>query len=143
MSKNPKVLKDMYANWPWFATLVDLLEMILVKSEEKIAENYDKQLVTEPESLALGKELRTRLATTTSAVLKVSGNPSLQAKNVILLRSLMVRNPYVDPLNILQAELLRRLRDTTVTRSEEERNILQDALLITINGIANGMRNSG
>ena len=53
-----------------------------------------------------------------------------------------VRNPYVDPLNIIQAELLRRLRHDTPANEEEE-VVLRDALLITINGIANGMRNSG
>jgi phosphoenolpyruvate carboxylase len=55
-----------------------------------------------------------------------------------------VRNPYVDPLNVIQAELLRRLRqDSAQTLSASDQQKLQDALLITINGIANGMRNSG
>lgn len=146
MMKNPEVLKDMYRNWPWFSTLIDLLEMILVKSEEKIAENYDRQLVTEEASLQLGRELRGKLRETTSEVLNVSGNTSLQSKNAVLIRSLAVRNPYVDPLNILQAELLRRLREKREKNDgtpDEEELILQDALLITINGIANGMRNSG
>lgn len=141
------VLKDMYSNWPWFRTLIDLLEMILVKSEEKIAENYDKQLVSDKESLELGVELRNKLTETTRSVLQVSGNISLQQHNKILIRSLNVRNPYVDPLNVIQAELLKRLRQYeqagTVASEDEELLVLQDALLITINGIANGMRNSG
>eukprot|EP00595_Chromulina_sp_UTEXLB2642_P002938 CAMPEP_0196764744 /NCGR_PEP_ID=MMETSP1095-20130614/6774_1 /TAXON_ID=96789 ORGANISM="Chromulina nebulosa, Strain UTEXLB2642" /NCGR_SAMPLE_ID=MMETSP1095 /ASSEMBLY_ACC=CAM_ASM_000446 /LENGTH=748 /DNA_ID=CAMNT_0042121099 /DNA_START=563 /DNA_END=2809 /DNA_ORIENTATION=+ len=144
---NPKILLDMYNEWPWFQTLIDLLEMILVKSEVKIAENYDKQLVHDNESITLGQELRTKLQVTSQAVLQVSGNPGLQSNNYLLLRSLAVRNPYVDPLNIIQAELLRRLRSNEEAvenkLSEEELNVLQDALLITINGIANGMRNSG
>ena len=141
---NGPLLKEMYSQWPWFSTLIDLLEMILIKSEEKISENYDIQLVKDKESLQLGQELRQRLRNTIDNVLKVSGNPSLQCNNFILLRSLAVRNPYVDPLNIIQAELLKRLRDegNNVT-SSSERKILQDALLITINGVANGMRNSG
>jgi phosphoenolpyruvate carboxylase len=78
------------------------------------------------------------------AVLKVSGNSQLQQENNMLLRSLTVRNPYVDPLNVIQAELLRRLRqDSAQTLSASDQQKLQDALLITINGIANGMRNSG
>jgi phosphoenolpyruvate carboxylase len=118
--------------------------MILIKSEEKISENYDNQLVKDKESIQLGKELRQKLQQTIDSVLKVSGNASLQCNNFILLRSLAVRNPYVDPLNIIQAELLKRLRDNhnNITSSNEKK-ILQDALLITINGIANGMRNSG
>lgn len=66
----------------------------------------------------------------------------MQCKNPTLLRSLQVRNPYVDPLNILQADLLRRLRQSE-NISQDDLKILKDALLISINGIANGMRNSG
>jgi len=151
---NGQVLKSMYSDWPWFRTLVDLLEMIILKSEERIAANYDEQLVTDKASLSLGKELREKLRESSKAVLHVSGNSSLQADNSVLLRSMVVRNPYVDPLNIIQAELLKRLGAAEGGErgggggagkklSAEERKTLQDALLITINGIANGMRNSG
>jgi phosphoenolpyruvate carboxylase len=137
-----KLLREMYDHWPWFQTLIDLLEMILVKSEVKIAENYDKQLVTEPESIALGKELRARFRTTVEAVLMVYQHKHLQATNTILLSSLVVRNPYIDPLNVIQAELLKRLRAGD-SLSDEDQELLMNSLLITINGIANGMRNSG
>ena len=137
-----KLLREMYDHWPWFQTLIDLLEMILVKSEVKIAENYDKQLVTEPESVALGKELRSRFSTTVEAVLMVSQHKHLQATNTILLSSLVVRNPYIDPLNVIQAELLKRLRAGD-SLSDEDQELLMNSLLVTINGIANGMRNSG
>jgi phosphoenolpyruvate carboxylase len=143
LETNPDLLQDMYTHWPWFTTLIDLIEMILSKSEEKIAENYDKQLVTEPASESIGRELREKMRATTLACLRVSGNIKLQGKNNIYLRSLEVRNPYVDPLNIIQADLLRRLRDHPEKLSEEDQSILKDALLISINGIANGMRNSG
>ncbi len=76
------------------------------------------------------------------ALLRVTGNESLQAQNKVLLSSLAVRNPYVDPLNVIQAELLKRLR-SDVGMPEAERRVLEDALLITISGVANGMRNSG
>ena len=138
-----RVIKDMYANWPWFNTLVDLLEMILVKSEERIAANYDKQLVTDKQSLALGDELRSKLRESAAAVLAVSGHSELQANNKVLLSSMAVRNPYVDPLNIIQVELLLRLRSDENKLTKEELKTLHDALLVTINGVANGMRNSG
>lgn len=144
LEANPKVIREMMEQWPWFRTLVDLLEMILVKSNTKIAENYDKQLVNDPESVQLGLELRRKMQETVAAVLKVSGHSQLQQDNNMLLRSLTVRDPYVDPLNVIQAEVLRRLRqDFAQTLSTSDREILQDVLLITINGIANGMRNSG
>jgi len=131
----------MYQKWPWFHTLVDLLEMILVKSDIKIAENYDKQLVVDAMSLELGAELRQLMVEASSAVLHVSGNPHLQSANHILLHSMEVRNPYIDALNLIQAELLKRARAEGHT--VEEQQMLNDALLITINGIAAGMRNSG
>ena len=96
---------------------------------------------------------------TSVAVLAVSGHKQLHQQNTLLLKSLAARNPYVDCLNVLQAELLKRLRvgasasaagsgggcggaEPVVWAAGEEAR-LQDALLITINGIANGMRNSG
>ena len=77
------------------------------------------------------------------AVLSVSGNAKLQQHNPVLMRSLEVRNPYIDPLNIIQAELLRRIRENGASITEKEKERLSDALLITINGVAAGMRNSG
>ena len=136
-------MKEMYSKWPWFQTLVDLLEMILIKSDVKIAENYDRQLVTDFKSLELGKELRENFKSTVSAVLSVSGHTVLEEQNEVLRNSLSVRNPYIDPLNILQAEIMRRLRDESLKLSDQERDLLMNSLLITINGIANGMRNSG
>lgn len=145
MRENPAVLKEMFAKWPWFSTLVDLLEMILVKSDSIIAQNYDLQLVEDNESRKLGQELREKLVKTAESVLAVSGNTALQSQNELLLRSLAVRNPYIDPLNVIQAEVLKRLREDEEKKNltSEERSFLQDTLLITINGIANGMRNSG
>ena len=134
-------LRTMYKEWPWFHTLIDLLEMILVKSDAKIAENYDKQLVQDKESLQLGQELRDLMAKSSQSVLLVSGNASLQAGNPVLIKSMEVRNPYIDSLNIVQAELLKRYR--AGGQSADDLSILNDALLITINGIAAGMRNSG
>mmetsp|Transcript_9814 Transcript_9814/g.9911 ORF Transcript_9814/g.9911 Transcript_9814/m.9911 type:complete len:939 (+) Transcript_9814:116-2932(+) len=142
MKTNPEVVKQMYTDWPWFRTMIDLLEMILVKADSKIAENYDIQLVNDPESLALGQELREKLKLTTQTILEVSGHPHLQSSNPSLLASLGVRNPYLDPLNILQAELLKRLRSEN-QYSDEETVVMRDALLITINGIVAGLRNSG
>jgi phosphoenolpyruvate carboxylase len=141
LETNSSLLQEMYREWPWFSTVIDLLEMILVKSEERVAQNYDDVLVEDPLSRELGEELREKMKLATKGVLAITGNETLSARNPTLLRSLEVRNPYVDPLNIIQAELLKRLRVQDV--EPEEKLVLQDALLITINGVANGMRNSG
>ena len=143
LKANPEILKEMYHNWPWFRTIIDLVEMILAKSETDIAANYDVQLVHDPECLALGRELREQLKMTSKTLLAISGHTVLQENNQTLLKSMIVRNPYVDPLNVIQAELLKRLRHGEPAGNAEDEKVLRDALLITINGIANGMRNSG
>ena len=74
---------------------------------------------------------------TTSAVLRVTSREQVLADNPVLKRSIDVRNPYVDPINLVQVELLRRLRQ----KSDDDR--LRHAFLITVNGIAAGMRNTG
>jgi phosphoenolpyruvate carboxylase len=113
LSKNPTILKEMFSQWSWFATLIDLLEMILVKSDSIISENYDHQLISPDETdlTTLGKELREKLFLTSKSVLAISEHSSLQSHNEMLLRSMSVRNPYIDPLNIIQAEVLKRLRN--------------------------------
>ena len=78
-----------------------------------------------------------KIVTTTERVLTAAGRETLLADNPVLRRSIDVRNPYVDPINLVQVELLRRLRRS----SEDER--LRHAFLITVNGIAAGMRNTG
>ena len=82
--------------------------------------------------------MRARLADTAAHVLAVTGRESLLEDNEVLRRSINVRSPYVDPINLVQVELLRRLRNKG---SSDER--LRHAFLITVNGIAAGMRNTG
>ena len=128
-------LVEMARRWPFFRSTLQLVEMVLAKAEPEIARHYDALLVR-PELTGLGDELRGRLRETTQAVLETLGVPELLHGDPGLRRSLAVRNPYVDPLNLLQAELLRRVR-----REEDPRLI--DALLVTLTGVAAGMRNTG
>jgi phosphoenolpyruvate carboxylase len=128
-------LAAMYAGWPFFRATLDLIEMVLAKADGRIAAHYEHVLV--PDTLhALGGDLRRRLGETALAVLAVAGRVSLLDDNPVLRRSIDVRNPYVDPINLVQVELLRRLR-----ASEDERP--RNAFLVTVNGVAAGMRNTG
>ncbi|MEW5850692.1 MAG: phosphoenolpyruvate carboxylase [Myxococcota bacterium] len=129
-------LKDMYEHWPFFQSTIDLIEMVLAKCDARIAAQYDKRLVS-GELQALASDMRARLDTAIRCTLRLTGHKRLVENNPVLRRSIDVRNPYVDPINLLQVELLRRLR---AGASDEG---LNDALLITINGIAAGMRNTG
>ena len=129
--------KSMHTDWPFFASTIDLIEMVLAKAEPAIAARYDAQLVPST-LLTFGRELRDRLVMATRAVLEITGHQFLLESNPVLRRSIDVRNPYVDPINFVQMNLLQELR-----REPADREKLTQALLLTFNGIAAGMRNTG
>jgi phosphoenolpyruvate carboxylase len=129
-------LSAMYEGWPFFRSTLDLIEMVLAKADGRIAAHYEAVLV--PSTLhELGHDLRHRLPATSSTVLSVAGRKELLDDNPVLRRSIDVRNPYVDPINLVQVELLRRLRQS----GGDER--IRNAFLATVNGVAAGMRNTG
>jgi phosphoenolpyruvate carboxylase len=136
--------REMYQRWPFFRSTLDLTEMALAKADEGVAAYYDRRLVP-PDLQPLGRSLRERLEHATEAVLAITGHGRLLEDNVVLRRSIDVRNPYVDPINLVQVELLRRLRGLRAANRADtpEAGILGRALLVTINGIAAGMRNTG
>jgi phosphoenolpyruvate carboxylase len=138
--ENAAELRDMYTNWPSFRTTIDMVEMVLAKSEPAIAKHYDDVLVKDDKAKELGAEVRSLHLDTEKAILDLTGHSALGENNKILMRALQVRNPYVDCLNVLQAETLKRIRQ--VEEGKEEK-ILKDALMTTIAGVANGMGNTG
>jgi phosphoenolpyruvate carboxylase len=133
--------REMYHSWPFFRSTIELMEMALAKADGGIAAHYDRHLVPREEQ-DLGEMLRERLQRAIDAVLAVTGHQQLLDNNPVLRRSIDVRNPYVDPINLLQVELLRRLRAASDTNSDDA-VWLRRALLVTINGVAAGMRNTG
>ncbi|KAJ9563650.1 hypothetical protein OSB04_008810 [Centaurea solstitialis] len=129
-------LKAAYKEWPFFQSTLDLIEMVLGKADVPIVKHYDEMLVSESRR-GLGDQLRQELMTTEKYVLVVTGHEKLSANNKSLRMLIESRLPYLNPLNMMQVEILKRLRKDT------ENHKLRDALLITINGIAAGMRNTG
>ncbi|WP_407331613.1 phosphoenolpyruvate carboxylase [Enterovibrio sp. 27052020O] len=132
-----KQLEEMCREWPFFSTRLGMLEMVFTKTSPSIAKYYDEKLVDE--SLwPLGEQLRARLAQDIKAVLMVENSDHLMEQNPWGAEAIRLRNIYVEPLNMLQAELLSRTR-----ASEQESPELDEALMVTIAGIAAGMRNTG
>jgi phosphoenolpyruvate carboxylase len=128
-------LQQMYANWPFFRTYIDMLEMVLAKSDVHIAAYYEQRLVS-PELATLGSSLRARLEQAVARVKQIKSIDELLAQNPVIRQSIDVRNPYIDPLHFLQAELLYR------DRNQPDRR-LEQALMVTMAGISAGMRNTG
>ncbi|QIR05088.1 phosphoenolpyruvate carboxylase [Salinivibrio costicola] len=130
-------LEEMCREWPFFSTRLGMLEMVFTKTNLDIAKYYDQRLVDE--SLwPLGESLREQLRQDIQVVLAVENSDNLMEQNPWGAEAIRLRNIYVEPLNMLQAELLYRTR-----QSEQGDQSLDDALMISIAGIAAGLRNTG
>jgi phosphoenolpyruvate carboxylase len=133
-----KEVIEMREQWPFFQTLLSMSEMVLAKADVNVAAHYEQHLVPK-ELCAFGSGLREQFVADKQMLLEVLGTDKLLANNLVLDRSINFRNPYLLPLHLLQVELLYRVRE----QGENVRDEIIQALLITIVGIAAGMRNTG
>ncbi len=134
-----EVLQEMRDRWPFFGTYLDMLEMLLAKADVGIAAYYEHRLVDEPALKALGERLRERFGKLHEVLLEILEQEELLEKTPLIRQAIAVRNPYIDPLHGLQAELLQRNRDADGAISAD----LSRALMVTMAGIAAGLRNTG
>ncbi|HKX27561.1 MAG TPA: phosphoenolpyruvate carboxylase [Blastocatellia bacterium] len=146
--KNLLTLREMYEQWPFFHSTISNIEMTLAKADFQIARQYAARTPDQKLGTRIFKMLEDEYRRTCHVVLQITGEKRLLDKSPVLQRSIAVRNPYVDPMSYLQVELLARKR--AAERGEEgceyapgEREKLLYAILLTINGIAAGMRNTG
>ncbi|AZE82641.1 Phosphoenolpyruvate carboxylase [Pseudomonas orientalis] len=133
-----ELLAQMREQWPFFRTRIDMLEMVLAKADADIARLYDERLV-QPDLLPLGAHLRDLLSQACEVVLGLTGQSQLLAHSPDTLEFIRLRNTYLDPLHLLQAELLARSRQ----REAAQDSPLEQALLVSVAGIAAGLRNTG
>ena len=132
-----RVLQEMDRDWPFFAALLSNAEMALAKADLTIGERYAELVEDEMLRAAIWAPIRAEYERTRELVLAVTGQARVLDRTPVLQRSIERRNPYVDPLSFIQVELLRRLRRDGTSQG------LMRALLLTINGIAGGLRNTG
>ena len=132
-----RTLRRMYKEFPLFSDLLENSEMGLAKADFNIAGLYSTLVQDEPLRARVFKILESEFLRTKKLLLEITDQSCLLENNQILARSIRLRNPYVDPMSIVQAELLRRKR---VGEKSEE---LDYVLGATINGIAAGLRNTG
>ncbi len=134
-------LREMMKGWPFFRTYVDMLEMVLAKSDLRIASYYEQTLLDDDKLQALGTDLRERLQRCIQRLLELKEQSDLLEGEPVFAHSMRVRNPYTDPLHYLQAELLRRNRESE--SKGDVQDLVERALKVTMAGIAAGMRNTG
>jgi phosphoenolpyruvate carboxylase len=132
---HPEAAHEMLSDWPFFHSLLNMIEMVLSKASPELAQYYDEVLggaVSELSAL-----LQSYYQETKSEVIQALQQSELLSEQPSLLRSIQVREPYIQTLNILQVELLKR------ARSGKADELIEQGLLISISGIAAGMRNTG
>ncbi len=127
---------EMLRRWPFFAMQVDMLEMVVAKADVTLARYYARRL-TDPDQQAMAERLFEHLVSLAHDILALTGAPELLAHADQVRDSITVRNTYLDPLHLLQAELLARRRGG----NDSER--VNQALKVTMAGIASGLRNTG
>jgi phosphoenolpyruvate carboxylase len=135
------LLREMYRDWPFFHTTIANIEMTLAKADFQIARQYAERLPDQKLGQRIFKLLSAEFELTCQVVKQNTAEKYLLQNSPVLHRSISVRNPYVDPMSYLQVELLARSRKARMPAAEREK--LLYALVLTINGVAAGMRNTG
>jgi phosphoenolpyruvate carboxylase len=136
-----KLLRTLHAEWPFFTTMIDNAQLTMRKADMDIAALYaglvqDKRVRDRIFGILMAEFERTE-----KAILAITGQKQLLANEPVLLKSVQLRNPYIDPLNYIQVEMMRRLRSGELSKAEQEES--QAVIELTINGISGGLKNTG
>jgi phosphoenolpyruvate carboxylase len=135
------VLQEMYEKWSFFKGLIDNLQMALAKADLLISKEYSAMIGDDTVRQRIFTEIENEYKLTSDMILQITGQEEILDNVPIIQESIRLRNPYVDPLSYLQVRLLTELRDIR-ERNEDDAELLREVLL-TINGIAAGLRNTG
>jgi phosphoenolpyruvate carboxylase len=137
-----RLLRAMHAGWPFFQTLIDNAQLTMRKADMSIAGLYASLVEDEKIRRRILALLEAEFARTEAAILAITGQRQLLAREPVLRQSVELRNPYIDPLNYLQVEMLRRLRSRRAASAATEESI-RAVVELTINGISAGLKNTG
>lgn len=136
VQKNSALMQDMLAQWPYFKSRISLTEMVYAKSDSQVSSLYDEALVAD-ELKYMGDDLRVQLEADKKTLLNLLSQDSLLDKDPWNASSFELRRGYLSPLHLIQIEALKRLRN------QPEHPINEQLLMVTMAGIATGMRNTG
>jgi phosphoenolpyruvate carboxylase len=136
------LLREMYAQWPFFRALLDNAEMSLLKADMGIAALYVDLVPDRALADQIFADISAEYNHTVRAIQNITGRSSLMSNEPVIQRVIHLRNPYIDPLNYLQVEMLCRLRALDNPDGKEAES-LREVIVLTINGIAAGLRNTG
>jgi phosphoenolpyruvate carboxylase len=133
------LLRTMYRHWPFFTTLLDNAQMIMLKADMNIARAYAGLVPDQQLAARIFQQIENEFRRTEQMICQITEQNDLLAHQPVLQRAIRQRNPYIDPLSFIQIELLKRLR----AAPPEEQVELETVLLMSITGIAAGFKNTG
>jgi phosphoenolpyruvate carboxylase len=136
-----KLLHEMYRRWPFFQTMVDNAQLTLCKADMSIARVYASLVEDEALRERVWEQLLREFHLTEKTMLAITGQGQLLENEPVLAKSIKLRNPYVDPLNYLQVEMIKRRRVRRLNTLDREG--VRAVLELTVNGIAGGLKNTG
>ncbi|HVN14857.1 MAG TPA: phosphoenolpyruvate carboxylase, partial [Anaerolineales bacterium] len=136
------LLREMYEKWPFFKTLLDNTEISLVKADMGIAALYVELVPDQKRGKQIFARILEEYQRTQKEMLAISGHKTLLELEPVTQNAVQLRNPYVDPLNYIQVEMLRRLRALS-SPNDAQAESLREVVALTINGIAAGLKNTG
>ncbi|MCD1260392.1 phosphoenolpyruvate carboxylase [Paenibacillus athensensis] len=140
-AENMEMLKKMYEEWSFFRSMIDNLQMALSKADLLIAKEYSDMVKQSEIAERIFGLIRAEYDLTSSLILQITGQQEILDNVPVIQESIRLRNPYVDPLSYMQVELLAELR--ALRDNNEDDALLLREVLLTINGIAAGLRNTG
>jgi phosphoenolpyruvate carboxylase len=139
--QNMNILRKMYQEWPYFRSMIDTLQMALAKADLNIAREYGRMVKNQLTSNRIYQLIKDEYDLTKWIVLELTEQKEILDHVPVIQESIKLRNPYVDPLSYLQVELLLELRECREHNLDD--SSLLRGVLLTINGIAAGLRNTG
>ena len=135
--------QQMYERWPMFQALVDNATLALTKADITICQRYAELVENPTVTQNVWSMIAGEFEQSKAAVLMITGQPALLADTPWLQKSIQERNPYVDPLNLIQIELIRRLRAAAEAGDDATGERLRHLVRLTIQGVASGLRTTG
>ena len=140
--QNAGLLREMYAGWPFFKAMLDNTEVSLLKADMEIAALYVDLVADRELGKTIFQRIRDEYERSKETILSISGHQSLMELEPVTQNAVHLRDPYIDPLNYIQIEMLRRLRGLPDPEGPESQS-LREVIILTINGIAAGLKNTG
>ena len=132
----------MYNEWMFFRATIDNAQLTLLKDDMRIAHRYALLVPDESIRVRIFDAIAEEFHRTEVAILDITGQKALLEREPVLAKSVQLRNPYIDPLNYIQVEMIRRLRGLEDKQGAEAAAI-RAVVELTINGVSGGLKNTG